>query len=99
MERLSEEFKSDKTILKINLLLDLLKETEAGAASIIHHGIDQKIPLDGYGTAYNYWIAICSEKLPANLIQAQRDFFGAHTYRRIDKPIEESFHTEWKKND
>jgi len=99
MERLSEEFKSDKTILKINLLLDLLKETEAGAASIIHHGIDQKIPLDGYGTAYNYWIAICSEKLPANLIQAQRDFFGAHTYRRIDKPFEESFHSEWKKND
>lgn len=99
MERLSEEFKSDKTILKINLLLDLLKETEAGAASIIHHGIDQKIPLDGYGTAYNYWIAICSEKLPANLIQAQRDFFGAHTYRRIDKPFEESFHTEWQKND
>ena len=79
MERLSEEFKSDKTILKINLLLDLLKETEAGAASIIHHGIDQKIPLDGYGTAYNYWIAICSEKLPSNLIQEQRDFFGAHT--------------------
>jgi len=36
-----------------------------------------------------------SERLPANLLQAQRDFFGAHTYQRLDKPRGESFHTDW----
>ena len=39
---------------------------------------------------------MCSESLPANLIQAQRDFFGAHTYRRVDKPFEQTFHTQWQ---
>ena len=63
---------------------------------LIHHGVDQKIALACYSSAYNYWIAMCSETLPANLIQAQRDFFGAHTYRRVDKPFEQTFHTQWQ---
>ncbi len=44
-------------------------------------------------SAVAYFDAYCSERLPTNLIQAQRDFFGAHTYQRIDK--EGVFHTEW----
>jgi len=42
-----------------------------------------------------YYDGYRSEKLPANLLQAQRDYFGAHTYERIDKPRGEFFHTNW----
>lgn len=46
-------------------------------------------------SSLDYFYALSSEYLPANLIQAQRDFFGAHTYERVDK--EGIFHTEWEK--
>jgi len=46
-------------------------------------------------SAVDYYFALTEENLPANLIQAQRDFFGAHTYERVDK--EGIFHTEWEK--
>ena len=95
MERLSEAFKTEKSLLNNTEYIDVLNKNESGAAILIHQAIDQKIPIDGYFSAYNYWVAMCSETLPANLIQAQRDFFGAHTYSRIDKPFEETFHTQW----
>jgi 6-phosphogluconate dehydrogenase len=47
----------------------------------------------GMMSALGYYDSYCSERMPTNLIQAQRDFFGAHTYQRIDKPG--VFHTEW----
>lgn len=96
MEDLVLFFQTEKSLLNNTTILDLLHNNEAGAASLIHHAIDQKIALDCYSSAYNYWIAMCSKNLPANLIQAQRDFFGAHTYRRVDKPFEQSFHTQWQ---
>ena len=45
--------------------------------------------------ALTFLDAYTSERLPANLLQAQRDYFGAHTYERIDKPRSEFFHTNW----
>ena len=56
-------------------------------------GMDHAIPTTAMAASLNYFDAYCSEHLPANLIQAQRDYFGAHTYERIDK--QGSFHTEW----
>lgn len=52
------------------------------------------IPVMGFNSAYSYFDAFRSERLPANLLQAQRDFFGSHTYQRIDE--EGIFHTEWE---
>ncbi len=52
------------------------------------------IPVPSFGGSLSYYDAYRAEKLPANLLQAQRDFFGAHTYERIDKPEGEFFHTE-----
>jgi 6-phosphogluconate dehydrogenase len=46
-------------------------------------------------TALNYFDGFRSARLPANLLQAQRDFFGAHQYERVDKPRGEFFHTNW----
>jgi len=63
---------------------------EVVAASVIHG-----IPLPGIGAALAYFDGLRTEKLPANLLQAQRDFFGAHTYERIDKPRNQFFHTNW----
>ena len=95
MEKLIFFFKDEKSLLKNYSCIDILTKTEENIASLMHHGIDQKIPIDSYSNAYNYWISLCSKNLPANLIQAQRDFFGAHTYHRNDKPFDQSFHTKW----
>jgi 6-phosphogluconate dehydrogenase len=53
------------------------------------------IPVAAYGAALSFYDAYRSERLPANLIQAQRDYFGAHTYERVDAPRGEWFHTDW----
>ena len=81
-----------------NLLLDadiaiVLKEREASMRRTLSRAIEARIPLAGMASALAYYDAFLSERLPTNLIQAQRDYFGAHTYRRIDK--EGVFHTEW----
>jgi len=54
-----------------------------------------QIPMMALNSAYSYFDAFRTERLPANLIQAQRDFFGSHTYQRTDE--EGIFHTEWEK--
>ena len=51
--------------------------------------------MPAFSAALSYYDSYRSERLPANLLQAQRDYFGAHTYERVDKPSGESFHTEW----
>jgi 6-phosphogluconate dehydrogenase len=53
------------------------------------------IPVPAFSTALAYFDGYRSERLPANLLQAQRDYFGAHTYERIDKPRGEFYHTNW----
>ncbi len=57
--------------------------------------VEGGIPIPAISTALNYYDAYRCERLPANLLQAQRDYFGAHTYERIDKPRGEFFHTNW----
>jgi 6-phosphogluconate dehydrogenase len=81
-----------------NILLDkevaaLLQSHEQRLRRVVAAAIEAKIPLAGMGSALAYFDAYSSERLPTNLIQAQRDYFGAHTYQRIDKPG--VFHTEW----
>ena len=53
------------------------------------------IPVPGYSSALAFYDGYRSERLPANLVAAQRDYFGAHTYRRTDRPLSEYFHTDW----
>ena len=53
------------------------------------------IPVPTYSAALAFYDSYRSQRLPANLIQAQRDFFGAHMYERIDRPRGEYFHTDW----
>jgi 6-phosphogluconate dehydrogenase len=88
----------DKNPKLPNLLLDkdiaiLLKSKEKNLRNIITAAVAARIPVPGMMSALAYLDTYCSERMPPNLIQAQRDSFGAHTYQRIDKPG--VFHTEW----
>jgi 6-phosphogluconate dehydrogenase len=71
---------------------DLGEKTEA-LRGIVKTATDRSIPHPALATSLNYFDSFRSERLPVNLIQAQRDYFGAHTYRRIDR--EGTFHTIW----
>jgi 6-phosphogluconate dehydrogenase len=57
--------------------------------------VELGIPMPAISAALAYFDGYRSARLPANLLQAQRDYFGAHTYERIDKPRGEFFHTNW----
>ncbi|HET9825575.1 MAG TPA: NADP-dependent phosphogluconate dehydrogenase [Chitinophagaceae bacterium] len=82
-----------------NMLLNkkiarLVKSKEKKLRTVIRQVTPLKIPMAGFTSALSYFDAYCSSQLPTNLIQAQRDFFGAHMYQRVD--TEGTFHTEWQ---
>ncbi len=62
---------------------------------VVSEGALMGIPLPCFSTALSFFDGYRSAQLPANLLQAQRDFFGAHTYERVDKPRGQFFHTNW----
>lgn len=72
---------------------DILDNYVPALRDVVKVAVDSKIPMSSFMAALSYFDGYTSEKMPANLLQAQRDFFGAHTYQRIDK--EGVFHTNW----
>jgi 6-phosphogluconate dehydrogenase len=85
-----------------HLMLDqkvtsLLKSCEQGMRTTVSTATASGIAMPAYGSALSYFDSIRSEHMPSNLIQAQRDYFGAHTYERVDK--EGVFHTQWMEKD
>lgn len=83
-----------------NLLLDpffkeKIDKAQASWRRVIATAVENGIPVPAMATALNYYDGYRSERLPANLLQAQRDYFGAHTYERTDKPRGEFYHTNW----
>jgi 6-phosphogluconate dehydrogenase len=90
----------DKNPNLTNLLLDpyfkgKIEEAQTGWRRVIGAAVANGIPVPALTTALAYFDGYRAERLPANLLQAQRDYFGAHTYERIDKPRGEFFHTNW----
>jgi 6-phosphogluconate dehydrogenase len=81
------------TLLADPYFADIVREGEAAWRRIVVVAAQSGIPAPGFSSALAYYDALCSERLPASLIQGQRDFFGAHTYGRVDKPG--TFHTLW----
>ncbi|MCA1054741.1 NADP-dependent phosphogluconate dehydrogenase [Rossellomorea aquimaris] len=83
-----------------NLLLDpyfkeIVESYQYALREVISVAVQNGVPVPGFSAALSYYDSYRTETLPANLIQAQRDYFGAHTYQRVDK--EGTFHTEWMK--
>jgi 6-phosphogluconate dehydrogenase len=90
----------DKNPELSNLLLDpffkeVVGKAQDGWRRVVAAAITNGIPVPAICTALNYFDGYRSERLPANLLQAQRDYFGAHTYERIDKERGAFFHTNW----
>ena len=90
----------DKKPKLTNLLLDdyfrgEIKKCQKGWRNTVAAAAKKGIPVPAFSTALSFFDSYRSAVLPANLLQAQRDYFGAHTYERIDKPRGEFFHTNW----
>ena len=83
-----------------NLLLDPFFRDEVEAAQsawrrVVSQAIQLGVPIPAMSSALAFYDGYRHERLPANLLQAQRDYFGAHTYERVDRPRGEFFHTDW----
>jgi len=90
----------DKKPKLANLLLDdyfrgEIKKAQKGWRNAIMQAVKKGIPVPAFSTALAFFDQYRNATLPANLLQAQRDYFGAHTYERVDKPRGEFFHTNW----
>ncbi|HAA81335.1 MAG TPA: phosphogluconate dehydrogenase (NADP(+)-dependent, decarboxylating), partial [Thermoanaerobacter sp.] len=91
-----KENKENVNLLNSEKALSFLMDKIDSIKYITNLTKDFYLPTLVLNSSLDYFLSMIEENLPANLIQAQRDFFGAHTYRRIDK--EGIFHTEWEAN-
>ena len=83
------------SLLLDEFFVEALRKAEAGWRRVVAAAVGSGIPVPAYSSALAFYDAYRSSRLPANLVQAQRDYFGAHTYERIDRPRGEFFHTDW----
>ena len=98
LDKITEAYQKNTELA--NMLLDpyfqeKITESQMSLRTIIGEGIKAGIPLPCHSAALNYYDGLRAASLPANLLQAQRDYFGAHMYERTDKPRGEWFHTNW----
>ncbi len=98
LEKIKEAF--DKNPGLANLLLDpffkgKIESSQEAWRRVIATAVTNGVWVPAFSTALNYFDGYRNARLPANLLQAQRDYFGAHTYERVDKPRGEFFHTNW----
>jgi 6-phosphogluconate dehydrogenase len=96
--KIKEAFEKNPAL--VNLLLDdfftkAVADAQAAWRDVIAQAALSGIPVPAFSTALAFYDGYRTARLPANLLQAQRDYFGAHTYERTDKPRGEFFHTNW----
>ena len=99
LERIKEAY--DRNPSLANLLLDdyfkgTLRRCQASWRRVVSAAVLGGIPAPAFAASLAFYDGYRSERLPANLIQAQRDYFGAHTYERVDQPRGTFFHTQWQ---
>lgn len=98
LDDIESAFEADDELANI-MLAPYFREVLAAAQQpwrrIVRLATEMGIPIPAMSTALNYYDSYRCARLPANLLQAQRDFFGAHTYERVDRPRGEFFHTNW----
>lgn len=99
LDKIQAAFEKDPDLM--NLLLDdyfrsAIENSQEAWRKVVAVAVESGIPVPAFSTALAYYDSYRTERLPANLLQAQRDFFGAHKYERLDKPRGEFFHTEWQ---
>ncbi len=98
LERIKEAFDAQPNLENL-LLHPYFTEATAKAQTAWRHVVvtatQMGLPVVEFTSALAYYDAYRRASLPANLLQAQRDYFGAHTYQRVDRPLEQKFHSEW----
>ena len=102
LQKITEAYSRDPALA--NLLLDpyfnkTIRKAQVNWRKVIALSAECGIPVPTFSSALSYYDGYRSARLPANLLQAQRDFFGAHTYERVDKPRGKFFHLDWPKPD
>ena len=96
LNKISEAYEKDSNIKNLMLdsyFSDILNSYQKDLRYVVSTAVNLGVPVPGFSSALIYYDSYRSAKLPANLLQAQRDYFGAHTFERIDK--EGIFHHEW----
>ena len=96
--KITEAYQKNPELMNLVLdpfFKDTLHKAQSGWRNVVATAVSNGIPVPALSTALAYFDGYRTERLPANLLQAQRDYFGAHTYERIDKPRGEFFHTNW----
>jgi len=98
LERIKEAF--DRQPDLANLLLapyfqEAVDRSQDGWRQVVALAVTHGLPVPAYASALAYYDGYRSARLPANMLQAQRDYFGAHTYERVDRPRGEFYHTNW----
>jgi len=96
--KIKEAFDADPGL--VNLLLtpyfkQAIEDCQPAWRRVVAQAVNMGIPVPAFSSALAYYDGYRAARLPANLLQAQRDYFGAHTYERVDKPRGEFFHTNW----
>jgi 6-phosphogluconate dehydrogenase len=96
--KIKEAFDRDPNLA--NLLLDpyfkdAIDRGQASWRKVVATAVMNGVPVPAFSSALAYYDGYRNDRLPANLLQAQRDYFGAHTYERVDKPRGEFYHTNW----
>ncbi len=92
---LSEILKTSNNLFEGREILKSLNENETAMPYVIDYALKTRISIPCFYEAYNYWVAMTTEQSSANMIQAQRDFFGAHKFQRIDAEQDKMFHHNW----
>ena len=96
--KIKEAFDKDKALSNLMLAGFFAEKLDASQASwrrVVAECAVSGIPAPALYSALSYYDGMRTERLPANLLQAQRDYFGAHTYERVDHPRGKFFHTNW----
>jgi 6-phosphogluconate dehydrogenase len=98
LEKIRDAFRDDPTLGNLLLAPHFSEAVAAGQEGwrrTVARAVGSGIPAPAYSTALGFYDAYRTARLPANLVQALRDYFGAHTYERVDRPRGEHFHTDW----
>ncbi len=98
LDRIQQAFQEQPDLE--NLLLapffrDQVGQAQAGWRRVVARAVEAGIPVPAMASGLTFYDGYRRARLPANLIQAQRDYFGAHTYERVDRPRGQTFHTDW----
>jgi 6-phosphogluconate dehydrogenase len=98
LQKITEAYERDPLLANLlldNYFKDCISKYQKNWRRVISLAVERGIPVPTFSSALSYYDGYRSERLPQNLLQAQRDYFGAHTYERIDEDRGKHFHLDW----